>query len=456
MNARERILAAWNGRPGDHVPLTTWCFGLQAPPHLRWERGGQEVRYWYSLRMEHIHTTLQPWELEDDLWRVLAWQSLGVDDVLEVSVPWSVDPQVTWEDARAGPVRSSDFSRSQVRSSDFSRSQVRSSDFSRSQVRSSDFSRSQVRSSDFSRSQWHPLLVREYHTPSGSLRHEIRQTGEDPGPGWVIQPDHVPLFEDYNIPRGVRHAVSGPADVPIVRHLYKAPDARARDWFAERMKKVKGFADLYGVPVQAWSAFGMDGIVWMAGAEGAVLMAMDDPAAFGQLVEVVAEADYGRTALAASTPGVDMVVERGWYSSTDFWSPRLFDAFVVPHVAGLASLAHRHGRKFGYVMTTGVETLGPRLADAGVDVLYFVDPVQDGIALERACDLLGDRLTLVGGINALTLASGDPRRIDDQVRRAIQVLGPTHRFILHPVDALFPDTPWAGVAQMIESWRTYR
>ena len=97
-----------------------------------------------------------------------------------------------------------------------------------------------------------------------------------------------------------------------------------------------------------------------------------------------------------------------------------------------------------------------RLADAGVDVLYFVDPVQDGLPLEKARDLLGDRMTLVGGTNALSLTPGNWDRLDDEVRRAIEVLGPTNRFILHPVDAVFPDTPWEGMERLIECWRKYR
>lgn len=151
-----------------------------------------------------------------------------------------------------------------------------------------------------------------------------------------------------------------------------------------------------------------------------------------------------------------MVVERGWYSSTDFWSPRLFDTFVYPHIVKLAEVAHKHGKKFGYIMTTGVEKLGPRLADAGVDVLYFIDPVQDNISLEKAKDLLGQRMTLVGGTNALSLASGDRARLEREIKHAIDVLGPTNRFILHPVDAVFPDTPWEGIEQMIEIWRKYQ
>jgi uroporphyrinogen-III decarboxylase len=82
--------------------------------------------------------------------------------------------------------------------------------------------------------------------------------------------------------------------------------------------------------------------------------------------------------------------------------------------------------------------------------------VQDGIALEKARKLFEGHMTVAGGTNALSLASGDPKRIRDEVTRALDILGPTNRFILQPVDAIFPDTPYEGVRRMIEAWREYR
>ena len=147
-----------------------------------------------------------------------------------------------------------------------------------------------------------------------------------------------------------------------------------------------------------------------------------------------------------------MIVERGWYSSTDFWSPALLDRFLFPHIAQLAALAHRHGKKFAYVMTTGVEALGTRLVDAGVDVLYFIDPVQDTLTVARARELLGGRLTLLGGVNSTT-SGGAPNGIRDQVRRAMEALADTGRFVLHPMDALHPDTAPEGLETAIQAWK---
>ena len=407
MNSRERLLAAWSGSGYDHAPFTTWCFGFRAPEGLRWTRDGRPVPRWFSLRMEHIHTLPQEWSLEDDFQRVLAWRSLGIDDVLDVSVPWGMDPEVSWSDTvlEAGAADPC------------------------------------------------PVMVREYRTPAGELRHAVRRTGEDPGEGWVVQPDHVPLIEDFNIPRAVEHLLHRPEQVPALAHLYQGPDASQTAWLDQRLEQVGTFARQQGVAVQAWSAFGMDAVVWFMGVEGAVFTAMDHPRAFGALFELVSEADYARTEAAARRPEVDMVVERGWYSSTDFWSPALLDQHLFPHIAELAGLAHRHGKKFAYVMTTGIEALGNRLADAGVDVLYFVDPVQDNLPVARARELLGGRLTLVGGINATTFTGAQTTSIREQVRTAMEALSDTGRFILHPVDALHPDTAPEALEAAIEAWK---
>lgn len=408
MTSKERIFAAFNGLPSDHVPLTTWCFGFGAPPELQWQRNGRPVEYWYSLRMEHIHTLPQAWTIEDDFARVQAWERWGVDDILDVSVPWSLNPTVIWEDRTEHKGES------------------------------------------------YPILAREYSTPAGPIVHSVRKTGEEIADGWVVQPEFVPLIEDFNIPRGVKHLVGTPRDIEKLKYLYAAPDNRVRQWFAERMEQIQAFAEDTGTVVQAWSAFGMDAVVWFTGVENAVLLAIDHPTDFHDLIDLIDSTDAARTQLAAEHPGVDLVVQRGWYSSTDFWSPSLFDEFLGGGIRRNAEITHRAGKKFAYVMTTGVEILGSRLADAGVDVLYFVDPVQDHIDLDTIRNAVGSEITLVGGTNSLSLVPENQNRIDNEVHKAIETLGKSGRFILHPADAIFPDTPVDGVKRLIEAWMKYR
>ena len=408
MNSRERLLTVLaRGKP-DHVPLYCWCFGFAPPPSLRWQRAGREVAHWYTGRLDYIHLLPEPWSLEDDFERVRRWLGLGLDDVLDISPPWGMHPEVTYRDWQEPPTADEP----------------------------------------------HTLLCREYQTPVGPLRHVVRRSAEQIPPGWVVQPPNVPLFEDFNIPRGVRHAVVGPEDLPKVRYLLQEPNAEQLAAYRDKMTRVKRFARQQGVLVQGWSAFGMDGVIWLTGVERAVLAAMTEPDFFGELLDLMAAFDRRRTEIMLDVGGVDLVVQRGWYSSTDFWSPALFRRLMLPRVQDLSTLVHQAGVRFGYTMTTGVSRLADDLLQAGIDHLYFIDPVQDQVDLTDIRDKLGGKISLAGGINSgITLASGSAEEIRDAVHRAVRILGTGGGFILSPVDALFPDTPWSSVAVMIDAWR---
>jgi hypothetical protein len=359
------------------------------------------------MRLEHIHTLPEPWTVEDEFQRVLRWFGLGLDDVLEVSPPWGTHPDVTFRDWQEPPTASEP----------------------------------------------HWLMCREYQTPAGALRHIVRRTDEKAEPGWVVQPDKVHLIEDFNIPRAVRHAVVGPEDLPKLRYLLHDPSADQLSDYRERMAKVRRFAQEHGVLVQGWSAFGMDLVAWLCGVEQAVMAAMTEPDFFQELIEIINAFDKRRTEMMLEVGGVDLVVQRGWYSSTDFWSPALFRRFLLPGLQKMTKMVHEAGAHFGYTMTAGAPATADELIAAGIDLLYYVDPVQDKTDYAVVKDKFRGKIALAGGINsAVTLNIGSPQEIRDAVHAAVTKLGPTG-FILAPVDALFPDTPRAKLQVAIEAWR---
>jgi len=404
MDSRTRLLTAIKGDEPDHVPLYCWYFGFTPPEYLRWITAGEEILHWYTMRLEHIHTLPQPWDLEQDFKRVDKLLSIGLDDILEISVPWSLHPDVKVRDSREAD-----------------------------------------------------LLCREYDTPAGVLRHIVRKTSEEQGPGWVIQPDCVPLFEDFNIPRAVEHAVSSPDDMEKIRYLLCDPTAEQMNAFRERMSKTKEFARDRGVLTQAWTTFGMDGIIWLCGVENAIVMAIEHPSRFQEFVDVMYDFDKRRTEIMLSIGGADVIVQRGWYSSTDFWAPDLFESFVLPHLKDLVDMVHQSGKLFAYAMTTGLMPLLDELKEAGIDLLYFADPVQDDLDLSEFKKQVDGAFAVAGGINSgVTLGSGDPHEIREAVHSAVKTMGAGGGFILSPVDALFPDTPEQSLDIMIEAWREVR
>ena len=64
-------------------------------------------------------------------------------------------------------------------------------------------------------------------------------------------------------------------------------------------------------------------------------------------------------------------------------------------------------------------------------------------------------MCIVGGVSSLTLDK-PKEELERQIAASMEVFKPTDRFILHPVDALFPDTPWEGIKNLIEIWKQYR
>jgi hypothetical protein len=386
------------------------CFGFEAPARLRWQRDGREITYWYSMRLEHIHTLPQPWDIEDDFERTLRWLGLGLDDILDVSPPWGIHPQVRFRDWQEPPTAADP----------------------------------------------HWLLCREYQTPAGTLRHIMRRTDEKLEPGWVLQPDEVMLLEDFNIPRAVKHAVASPEDLPKLRYLLQGPSASQLAAYRERMARVRRFAEEHGILVEGWSEFGLDLVVWLCGVDYTVTTAMTEPEVFRELCEIVSAFDQRRTEMMLEIGGVDVVVRRGWYSSTDFWSPALFQKFLLSDIEKAVQRAHRAGALFAYTMTTGAMPMADQLLASGIDVLYYVDPVQEKSDLASVKEKFKDRIALAGGVSsAVTLHGGSREEVRLAVQNAASKLGPKG-FILAPADALFPDTPWTNLETMIEAWREVR
>ncbi len=297
----------------------------------------------------------------------------------------------------------------------------------------------------------YPLLYKEYATPAGILRHAVRLTGSSFGEN-LTQADEVQLFDDYNVPRAVEHAVTSAADIDKLRYILNEPADEQIDEFRRIAAETKKQADELGVTVVGWGSNTADAVIWLCGVQGAVLMAVDQAEAFEELVDLLHAVDKRDTELLAEA-GVDVLLRRGWYEGTHFWSPELFRRFFAPRAKELIDIAHHAGAKFGWTMSAGIMALLEDFKSLGLDVLYHVDPVQGGADLRVVKDTLGDQVATLGGMNsAITLGRGSRDEIRKAVFEAVEILGAGGGFILSPVDCLFPDTPWEAVQTVMEAW----
>ncbi len=188
----------------------------------------------------------------------------------------------------------------------------------------------------------HGVLHKEYVTPDGTLKTEVMATEDWP------YPDHVPLFDDYLVPRATKFPVEGPDDLPALRHLLGAPDPEAVEKFRANAIPAKALAQELDLLLTGGMGLGIEGGAWLCGMEQLIFHAVDEPEMVDELAEILHEWNVARMREVLAV-GVDLFTRRGWYEGTDFWSPPMYERFVFPYLKREVELAHEAGAKFGYI-----------------------------------------------------------------------------------------------------------
>ena len=296
-------------------------------------------------------------------------------------------------------------------------------------------------------SQRYPLLIKEYETPKGVLRQVVWQT-ED----WK-EGDDVNIFSDLNMPRSQEYLASGPADLEKLAYLFPPPSAAQIESFRERARALKAVARRQGVLLECGWVAVTDALFWLCGVQPLLTAAMDDPSYVRALLRLLYDWQKPQIELALEE-GAEVIVHRGWYETTRFWSPRLFRELIKPLLREEIDLVHSAGAKFRYIMSTGITPLLDEFVDLGIDAFTGVDPVQDDLDFEVVKSKLKGKMAIWGGINGtVTLGLGSPDEIREAVDRAIYTFAPGGGFALSPVDQIFDHTPWENVEIMLERWR---
>jgi hypothetical protein len=385
MSSRERLLAAMEHRPVDHVPLL-----------LRfWSMGGES---------DHI-----PFDWQDEVQRVQATTSLGLDDTLLLQPPLGYVEDYVAEKAQGV--------------------------------------RSHVELLPIEEGQQYPCLKKVYSTPDGPLQ-TIVQLSED----WPRGND-IRLFDDYNLSRLKEPLVKDRADIQPLRHLLPNPTPQQLNQFDQRAADLRHAARRLGVVLDGgWVALG-DTAMWLCGMQRILYGQMDEPDFLEQLLDTILEWELKRIDLLLDA-GIDVLVHMAWYESTDFWSPRTFRKLLRPRLQAEIDRCHARGVKFRYIITRSWQPYRQDLIEMGVDCLTGVDPVQDRIDLAQVKSQVSNRLCLMGGLNsAVMLSQWTDEQIRLAVRQALEILAPEGGFILYPVDAIFNIQPWDKVLLLIDEWK---
>jgi len=184
-------------------------------------------------------------------------------------------------------------------------------------------------------------------------------------------------------------------------------------------------------------------------------LALEEPETIQELLQIISEWNMKRMEIYLEE-GIDLLVRRAWYESTDLWSPSLYRKFFFPLLKKEVELVHQVGAKFGYIMTSGIMPLLNDFLELGIDVLIGVDPLEGkGTNLKLLKERLGEKICLWGGVNGfLTIERGEEKEVKETVEKSISILGP-QGFILSPVDSVTDNSErtWNNVKTMIKAWK---
>lgn len=295
--------------------------------------------------------------------------------------------------------------------------------------------------------QHYPILIKEYHTPAGVLRTEVRQDDE-----WRWD-DHVPFLDDYLVGRSNKFIVDGPDDLAALRYLLVPPTAEEIANFKTESAPILEFARENDLLVAGGWGVGADLIGWVYGLHRLPYAVFDQPEFVAELLDIIAVWNRSRMEILLES-GIDLFIKRAWYENCDNFTPRHYRQLIKPILAADADLAHKYGAKFGFMMTSNCMALLDDIRETGADALIGVDPEQWD--LEAAHQKLGGQVCLWGGVNGhLTVELGKPEDVRAEVRRAVETLSPGGGFILSPVDNVreYSPTAQANVKALIDEWQ---
>ena len=292
-----------------------------------------------------------------------------------------------------------------------------------------------------------PIMIKEYQTPAGTLRTEVRQTDD-----WRWG-DHVPFLDDYLVPRSRKFLINGEENLAALEYLLVDPTPDEVTQFKKESQPMISLAKEHDLLLAGGWGIGADLIGWVFGLQRMLFAVYDQPEFIKRLLGIIAEWNRKRMKVVLNT-GVDLLIKRAWYENCDFWTPSTYREFLSPILNADIKLAHEEGARFGYLISSDAMPLLEEFVELDIDVIIGVDPA--AWDLEATKKALGGKVCIWGGVNGhLTVEQGSEDQIREEVQRAIRQLSPGGGFILSPVDNVreYSNSIQKNVATLIDEWQ---
>jgi hypothetical protein len=308
------------------------------------------------------------------------------------------------------------------------------------------------------------VFCRRIDTPQGPLTQRVTQAD-----GWPTEERFWP-FNDWVVPRSREFLVKPEQDLEKLPYLlgpFRDADIAA---LRESARAARRLADSRQVLLAGgWSSanalrmgddgvMGADGMAWLSGFVEVMTLSLTEPAVIREYMRVIHEWNLRQLQVYLDVTDAELIIRRGWYETTEFWTPAAYRTIVAPTLRREVEMVHQAGRLFGLITTSAFLPIVDDILDTGIDVLIGLDP-EEGKGTDVAAvkdRFRARRRAIWGGVSgAVTVEQGTEADTERAVCRALEILGEGGGFILSPVDNVREDTPraWRNTERLIATWR---
>ena len=297
------------------------------------------------------------------------------------------------------------------------------------------------------------VLTQVWHTPAGNITERLRAT-DDWDELWEGGHPYLQMMSDFRTSRYIEYPFKSARDMEALKYIF-ADDNPADIARIKREHEAKRrLADEFDVPLFVYFDAGMDWLLWLFPPEEAIIRVLEEPDFIHAMLAHINEAKHRQLAQMLQL-GVDGVMRRGWYESTDLWNPGIFKEFAMPALRKEIDMVHGAGAPYIYIMDTGVDPLLADLATLDFDCLLGADPVLGGHDIGRLRRMLPGK-SLWGGFSGPGHFGADsPDIAAKAVESAIEACG-KRGLVLGMAVSFRHYWPWANFAAAEEAWIRFR
>lgn len=308
-------------------------------------------------------------------------------------------------------------------------------------------------------------FFRRLETPKGPLTGIIRQREGWPSVG------NVPLFDDLIVPRATEVLVKPEEDIEKLQYIFGTFRKEDIENLKESSINTKKIGEKYkllqigGFHYEYSYSFegvkGADAMAWLSGFENIMVLSVTRPDLVKEYVNIIHEWNMKQIEILLEIANPDIIIRRGWYETTEFWTPKAYKNIIVPIIKKEAELVHQAGKRYGYIITSAFLPIIDDILESDIDVLIGLDPKEGkGTNIDIIKKkFLKYKKSIWGGVSgAITVETGTEKETEEAVIEAIEIIGKEGGFILSPVDNVSEDTKktWDNTYRFIVTWKKYR